>query len=194
MSEITPQKQGAPALYTNAQYLRLYEQGLLAEDDRVELLEGVIVAMPPRTPRHDSGITRVQQALARVVGDRAVVRVQCTFVAGERSLPEPDVAVVPGRVEDYDLRHPREALLLVEVAEASVRTDRLSKSRIYATAGVPEYWILDLEQDRLEVHRGPDRSAGRYRSVERWRPGDRVAPDAFPDAVLAVKDLLPASG
>jgi Uma2 family endonuclease len=123
--------------YSAEQYLRLVDEGVLGPDDRVELLEGVVVAMTAENAPHASAGARVTAALFRAVVDRAVVRPRLTFVAGDYSVPEPDVAVVPGQYEDYDRIHPRTALLIVEVADTSLPQDRLTKTGIYAAAGSP---------------------------------------------------------
>jgi Uma2 family endonuclease len=120
------------ARLTSERYLRLVEEGVLGPDDRVELLEGVVVAMPPRGPRHAAGVSRVNTALVRAVGERAVVRPQLTFPVGRHSVPEPDLVVARGRLADYDRAHPTTALLVVEVADTSLPQDRLTKAGIYA--------------------------------------------------------------
>src|SRR5207249_5011895 len=110
----------------------LVNEGALQPDDRVELLEGVVVSMAPQSPEHASATSRIDRTLREAVGRRAVIRVQCPLLAGRYSIPEPDIAVVPGKEADYDHEHPREALLAVEVADSSLAQDRLTKSRIYA--------------------------------------------------------------
>ena len=178
-------------LFTVEQYFRLVEDGVLGPDDRVELLEGVVVAMAPHDTPHASGISRVTRALMTGIGDRAVVRVQVSFIAGLYSVPEPDAAVVPGRIEDYDDAHPRTALLVVEVADSSLKQDRLTKAMIYAAAGVPEYWIVNIPGQQVEVHRDPDPAARRYRTVTMVRRGGRIELVSFPDTSVAADDLLP---
>ena len=116
MADLTPSIPGEPARMTVDRYLGLVEAGVLSEDDRVELLEGVIVAMTPSNPPHAAVVTMATRALLRAVGERASVRTQCTLVLGRFSAPEPDVAVVPGSDRDYLSGHPRTALLVVEVA------------------------------------------------------------------------------
>lgn len=188
-----PQIPGVPAGRLSAeQYLRLIDDGVLGPDDSVELLEGVVVSMAAQNAPHASGVTRTAYALIRAVGDRAVVRTQLTFVAGEFSVPEPDVAVVPGRLEDYDQVHPHEALLIVEVADTSLAQDRITKTGIYAAAGIPEYWIVDVRGQRIEVHRDPLATERRYRVRTFAHRSDRLEPTALPGAVVAVADLLPA--
>jgi Uma2 family endonuclease len=191
MTEFTPLQPSEPTRIPASQYLHLVEVGVLEEDDRVELLEGVIVAMAPPNPAHDAGTMRATYALMRVVGERATVRTQCSFVAGHWSVPEPDIAVVPGRVDDYLEAHPTMAILLVEIADSSLKQDRLSKSRIYAAAGIPEYWIVNLRESVVEVMRDPDPATALYRDVRTVRSGDELELVALPSARLAVADLLP---
>jgi Uma2 family endonuclease len=124
------------------------------------------------------------------LGERALVRVQLPFVAGTHSLPEPDVAVVAGRVEDYDRAHPTAALLVVEVADSSLKQDRITKGAIYAAAGVPEYWIVNLRDDCVEVRRGPERAARRYATTTLARRGDSMGVLTLPGVRIAVDDLL----
>lgn len=177
-------------LYTFDEYFGLVEAGRLDADSRVELLEGVIVAMSPHSPGHADGIRRMDAALRTAFPDH-VVSVQLTFRAGARSGPEPDLAVLPGDIDDYRDSHPTEALLIVEVADTSLAQDRLSKSRIYAGAGVPEYWILNLVDGVLEVHRDPDVEACLYRKAEILERGDSVVPVHSRSAGVRVDDLFP---
>jgi Uma2 family endonuclease len=176
---------------TAREYLTLVERGLLGPDDKVELLEGVIVAMSPPSPLHASVGNRIHLLLHDLLRGRAVVRGQTTFIAGEHSVPEPDVAVVAWREDEYEQFHPSEALLVVEVAASSLPQDRLTQSRIYAAAGVPEYWIVNLRDDQVEVLRRPDASRARYEDQEILGRGDRVTLMTFPDVTIHVTDLLP---
>ncbi len=177
--------------FTRERYLALVDEGLLDPDDRVELLEGVVVAMAPANPRHAVATDKTAEALRGAIAGRAAVRVQNALVAGPRSVPEPDVAVVAGRLDDYVKAHPSSALLLVEVAESSLPQDRLTKSRIYAAAGVPEYWIVNLRDETVEVHRAPDVRTRAYRDQRVARSGERLDLAALPGASVAVADLLP---
>jgi Uma2 family endonuclease len=178
--------------YTYEQYMGLLELGLLNDDDRVELLDGVIVAKSPSNPRHVGAVWLAQTAVQRAVADRAMVRIQSCLVAGTHSVPEPDVAVVPWQRRHYTDAHPTTALLLVEVADASLPQDRLSKSRIYAADAVPQFVIVNLRDDQIEVFADPDPAARVYRRQHVAHRGERVALVSFPDAVLLVDDLLPA--
>jgi Uma2 family endonuclease len=182
----------APARWTTKRYLRLVDEGVLGPDDKVELLEGVIVAMAPSNAPHASGVTRLTHALVRAVGDRAVVRVQLGFVAGIYSMPEPDAAVLPGTLSDYDDEHPRNALLVAEVSDTALKQDRLTKGAIYAACGVPEYWILNLRDDCVEVRRRPEPEDRRYSSLAIAHRGQHIEPLELPGVSIAVSDLLPA--
>jgi Uma2 family endonuclease len=174
------------------EYFDLVRHGVVAPDDRVELLEGVIVTMSPQSPRHASAMRRVARALRDALGASAVISVQSPLVAGHRSVPEPDVAVLPGTDADYDQSHPREALLVVEVADSSLVQDRLTKASIYAAAGIPEYWIVNLRDDVVEVFRSPDVAAGAYGSSSTVRRGECLEIAGRRGSVVAVGDLLPA--
>jgi Uma2 family endonuclease len=177
--------------YTAERYLELVQAGVLGPEDRVELLEGVIVAMVPQNPRHAAAIGRVDDALRDAIGKRAVVRVQSPFVAGGYSVPEPDVVVAPGKRPDYDDTHPSRALLVVEVADTSLMQDRLTKAGIYAAADVPEYWLVNLRDDCVEVFRAPEPAASRYADTFVAHRGERLNVGALSGASVAVDDLLP---
>src|SRR5262245_36832287 len=166
--------------YTSRQYFTLVELGLLNEGDRVELLDGVIVAKSPSNPPHAAGVWLAQTALLRAVGDRAMVRVQSCLVAGRCSVPEPDVAIVPWDARHYAQAHPTAALVLVEVADSSLPQDRLSKSRIYAGDDVPQYLIVNLPGESVEVLTDPDPTARVYRTKAVARRGERIELVAFP--------------
>jgi Uma2 family endonuclease len=178
--------------YSVDAYFDLVRQGVLDEDDRVELLDGVIVAEPPMDPPHATGIAMVAEALRNAIGTRALLRVQSPFIAGLHSAPEPDVAIVSGGPADYLDHHPSSALLVVEVSQSSLKQDRLSKSRIYAGAQVPEYWIVNLRDDCVEVFRTPDAAQRVYGERAIAPRGDHLRLVALPEAGVAVDDLLPA--
>ena len=192
MSEFAPQQPEAPTRIPTSEYLRLIETGVLGRDDRVELLGGVIVAMTPSDPSHATATMRATFALARAVGSRAAIRTQFSLIAGAWSVPEPDVAVVPGTLDDYEHAHPTTALLVVEVSNTSLKQDRLSKSRIYAAANIPEYWIVNLRESVVEVMRDPDPATALYRDTRICTAGDALEVAALPGARVAVAELLPA--
>jgi Uma2 family endonuclease len=155
------------------------------DDERIELLGGVLVAMSPQSARHSNVVTRLATLLVHAAGDRASVRVQMPFATSAESLPEPDIAVVPPLgPEDA---HPDTALLLVEVADASLRKDRTLKAEIYARAGVPEYWLVNLVDRCVEVRTMP--TDGAYTRLETVHPGGSIRLEAL-GATIAVSDVL----
>lgn len=178
--------------YSVERYFALVDGGILQEDDRVELLEGLVVASPSQGPLHSAVIMDVEEALRRSIGDRAAVRVQMPLLASERSAPEPDIALVKGTARDYRDRHPDAALLVVEVSEHSLPQDRLTKSRIYAGASVPEYWIVNLRERCVEVLTAPDAALRVYGATRRVEAGEYIELAALPGARVAANDLLPA--
>ena len=191
MSEFAPQQPEAPTRIPTSEYLRLIETGVLGKDDRVELLGGVIVAMTPSDPMHATATMLATFALERAVGDRAAIRTQFSLIASGWSVPEPDIAVVPGSLRDYATAHPASALLVVEVSNTSLKQDRLSKSRIYAAANIPEYWIVNLRESVVEVMRDPDPATALYRDTRICTAGDALELVALPGARVAVAELLP---
>ena len=180
---------------TVERYFALAEQGAFEPDERVELLEGVVVPMAPQSPRHSSGITSVDYVLRPLIGDRGVFRIQMPLVVGSWSVPEPDLAIVEPPRSRYDFEHPTGALLVVEVSQHTLASDRIVKSRLYASVAIPEYWIVRPAEDCVEVLRAPDADADAdakcYRDHAVLRRGDRLTLVAFPDATVAVSDLLP---
>jgi Uma2 family endonuclease len=168
------------------EYERLAADGCF-EDERVELLFGVVVPMAPIDPSHSESTEVIGEALRRKLGERARVRRQNPFAASDISEPEPDVLVVPNG--DYWREHPARAYLVVEVARSSLQRDRGPKLALYALADVEEYWIVNHVDGVVEAYR--DRHAGEWRSRSTHRRGDTVAMAAFPDVAVAVSEVLP---
>ena len=134
------------------------DAGILRPDARVELIEGEIIDMAPIGSRHAAAVERLAAALRLAVGDRAMVRTQQPVTLDEHSEPEPDLAVVIAREDYYERGHPRpsDVLLIVEVADTTHACDRDMKVPLYARHGVPEVWIVDLENRRIERHSAPN--------------------------------------
>jgi Uma2 family endonuclease len=156
------------------------------EAEKVELLDGVLVEMNPQGTRHAATVQRLNPLFVRALTGRADVRVQSPFVASDISEPEPDIAIVPPG--DYDATHPSQAFLLVEVAESSVNKDRRVKTRVYAAAGVPEYWLVDVATGTIEVRTQP--AAAGYTQVRIARPGESIRLQSFPDVEIVVSDVV----
>ena len=193
MTEPAPAAPANPTTYTVEQYFALVDQGVLEPDDKVELLEGVVVAIPPEGAWHANAVRLVARALTNALGTRGYVDRRHCLIAGATSVPEPDVAVLPGRREDYFASHPSTAHLVVEVADSSLIQDRVAKSAIYAAAGIPEYWIVARLGEHVQVSTRPIASERRYTSVRIALHGQSITLAAFPDVRLAVNDLLPPS-
>ena len=168
------------------EYERLAEQGAF-DDERVELLFGLVIPVTPPRPEHENSVYRVYRAIEKQVGDRAEVRSNLAFAASEISEPEPDVYVTPNG--DYWRANPERALLVIEVARSSLRIDRRVKRKLYALATVDEYWIVNHVDRVVEVHRDPHE--GTWRQVSLHHPGETIAMLAFPDVTIAVSEILP---
>jgi len=174
-----------PRLMSRVEYDRLVSAGMF-ENERVELIRGIVVRMSPNGPAHADPIDVLTRHFVRAMGDRAVVRVQLPFAASDDSEPEPDLALVPPR--RYADRHPHQAFLIIEVADSSLDHDRETKAPLYASSGVPEYWIVDVKARRVSVY--DTITAGRYARVREFPIGERVVPSAFADAAVDVADLF----
>lgn len=161
--------------FTADEVYRMLDAGILEEGPGLELLEGDLVVMSPQGPPHAGFAELVRERLLQALGPGHNARTHAPVDAGPYSQPEPDVALVRGRAEDYLSRHPTAAdtLLVVEVARSSLPRDR-RKARIYAQAGFPEYWLFDVEARTVDVHRDPD-GVGAYRNVRTATSGDRLA-------------------
>jgi Uma2 family endonuclease len=140
--------------FSKAEYYRMAEMGFF-NGQRVELIDGEVILMSPQEAGHATAVGLVADALQAVFSEGFTIRVQQPLDLGEVHEPEPDVAVVPGQRRDYATSHPKTAVLIVEVALTSVDYDRNVKSSLYAKAGIPEYWLLNLRERRLEVFREP---------------------------------------
>jgi Uma2 family endonuclease len=156
------------------------------QDERIELLEGALLAMSPIGAPHSSTVQKLNQLLVLALAGRAAVRCQSSFAALEFSEPEPDFAIVPPG--DYDTDHPSIAYLIIEVAETSLAMDRGKKLRLYASCGIPEYWVVNLPERCIEVYTSP--SPGAYAHVDRYERGSSICPLAFSDVSFAVSDIL----
>lgn len=177
--------------WTAEDYQRAADAGVFRPEERLELVNGAIYRMSPQNASHTTVVGLIDDALSEVFHTGYCVRIQMPLEVGGNSLPEPDVCVVVGSRRDYLRRHPSEASLLVEVADTSIAFDLITKSALYASAGIPEYWVAVIPERVLVVHREPETSTGTYRSIVRLRDGESVSPLTAPDANLSVTDLLP---
>jgi Uma2 family endonuclease len=168
-------------------YDRLVARGVF-DDQRIELLRGQLVAMSPQGDLHATVTARIAQRLIRALDEDYEVRSHSPFAASADSEPEPDVSV--SRKLRRRAYHPRRAALLIEVAETSLRKDRVVKAAIYAENGAPEYWIVDVASRSVFVHTEPVRGA--YRSIVRLRRKDVLRPALLPAIAIPVSALFAA--
>jgi Uma2 family endonuclease len=172
------------------EYLRMGETGILTESDRVELIDGEIIDMPPIGIPHAGAVKRIANLFARQLGERVVLSVQDPIRIGDFSLPEPDIALLRPRDDFYASAYPtpEDILMLVEVAESSVRYDRDKKLPLYAAAGVKECWLVDIPARKLVICR--DASADGYRRVHEPEHLTSVTPESIPDCAIDLSGLF----
>ena len=163
--------------------------GILDEDERVELLEGVIVAMTPQSVPHARRIEWLTRFLVRSLGDEYAVRPQLPLTLGTRNEPEPDLAVVRTDATS-ELHHPQTAVLVIEVAGDSLRRDRRVKAAVYARAGIPEYWVVNLEARAVEAFADPETASGTYRRTRTCATADTLASETLPRVSFRVAELF----
>jgi Uma2 family endonuclease len=176
------------------EYEQMIDRGIFQPGERLELIGGQLLVREPQGGRHALGIEIVAEALREAFGVAARVRVQLPIALDEESEPEPDVSVVGGPLMDADAALPSGALLIVEVSDSSLTLDRTEKASLYARAGIADYWILNLAERVLEVHREPAPGSTalygwRYRMVHRLAAGDVVSPLAAPRSQIPVARL-----
>ncbi len=175
--------------FTVDSYQRLAELGVLRDNDRVELIAGQVVEMSPIGDRHASCVRRLNRLFSQSLVGAAIVDVQNPVVLGEHDAPQPDVVLLKPRSDAYP-RHPRgtDILLVIEVADTTLAYDRDIKMPLYARAGIPEAWVIDLAADRIHVYRDP--VAGQYASTRTASRGDVLTPLQLANVTLAVGEIL----
>jgi Uma2 family endonuclease len=181
---------------TRTEFEALMEAGVFPREERLELLAGELTRREPVNTAHAVAVVLVSEALQQVLPKNLHLRTQLPLALSDYDEPFPDLAVVSGSPRDYLSQHPTSALLVVEVSEASLKTDREVKGSLYASAGIPEYWILNLRERVLEVYREPAADAravygAAYRQQRIYTTGEPVSPLCAPDATLAVEQLMP---
>ena len=181
----------ARRLFTRAEYHRMAEVGILKPTDRVELIRGEIVEMSPIGPRHVAFVNNLNQLLVTRLAGRGIVSVQNPVVLGDDTEPQPDLAILRRRrqvpYKEAEVAT-EDVLLLIEVAESSLPYDRSTKRRLYAAAGIPEYWLVDCAAESVEVYRTP--GADGYREVSRVAGVATLSPHAFPDVSVTLAEIF----
>lgn len=180
--------------FTADDYQQMGRAGILAEDDRVELINGEVVTMSPIGTRHVAAVNRTTRALVMVVREKAIVQPQGSARLDIYNEPQPDFALLEPRADFYRSKHPgpSDILLLVEIADSSLSYDKEVKGRIYAEMNIREYWLADLKRDVVLCYSEPRDNS--YQSVREYRSGDLIAAQALPDCPIPVDDLLATVG
>ena len=176
--------------FTVAEYYKMAEVGILAIDERVELIDGVIFNMPPMGDWHGGIISRTNRLFVTRFLETAFLRPQCPIRMGDLSLLEPDIALLRFDVDDYTTRTPTsdDVYLLVEISDTSLSYDRGRKLRLYARHGIAEYWIVDRRAAVIEVYRQPTPQG--YAEALRFGPGESLSPAAIPGVQIGVDEIL----
>jgi Uma2 family endonuclease len=177
---------------TSAEYYGMMESGIIREGERVELISGQIFTMAAKGTRHTVSTTRLLKELWRLIEERAIVRCQDPISLPNNSEPEPDLVIARLRSDDYVNSHPapEDIILVIEVADSTIKFDRETKAPLYAAAGIGEYWIIDLIDDRLEIYRQPEGNL--YTSIEIVTPPRSINLPQFSEIALKIDDLFPA--
>ena len=182
--------------WTRLEYERLIDHGFLDEDEPIELLDGLLLVKEPQSSPHRTAVLLAAKTLERAFGDGWFVQVQSPIGLDDLSEPEPDLCIVQGSPRDYVRAHPTRPALIVEVALSGLRMARGRKATAYARGGIADYWIVNLVDRVVEVHRAPARpGAARrrwgYAAIETLGADAGVAPLAAPSEGVRVADLLP---
>lgn len=176
--------------FTVDDFYRMAEAGIFTEDDRVELIDGEIIEMSPIGSRHAASVTRLARLVIRILGDDVVVNVQNPLRLHDKAEPLSDVVVLKPRADFYAESHPgpADALLVVEVADTTLAYDRRVKVPLYARAGIPEVWIVNLPKRVVEVYSRPD--GGTYSDIHKVERGQKLTPLRLPALTLSVEDIV----
>jgi Uma2 family endonuclease len=182
--------------WTRHEYERLIDHGFLDEDEPIELLDGLLLVKEPQHSPHRTAVLLVAKALERAFGEGWFVQTQSPIILDDRSEPEPDVCVVRGSPRDYVDSHPTRPALIVEVAQAGLRRAQGRKATVYARVRIADYWIVNLIDRVLEVHREPARPGPAlrhwtYATIETLGADATITPLSAPSAGIRVADLLP---
>jgi Uma2 family endonuclease len=199
----TPKKEPAGELFqsyprkrfTRGEYDCIALTGIF-EGQRVELVEGEILCMSPIGSYHNAVVTACDMTLADLFKKAFHVRTQCSFVVPVETELEPDIAVVPGRWRDYLHKNPDVAALIIEVADSSLEYDTTLKASLYARAGILDYWVIDLKQSVIIVHRSPCAMPDRplhfgYSDMKTYQAHETIFPLALPETAIPVSELVP---
>ncbi len=175
--------------WSRAEYHNMAAKRIFPPDARLQLIFGNIIEMSPQKSYHATAVTLAEEGLRSLLTKKYFIRVQLPLALNSDSEPEPDIAVVAGKPRDYRDKHPETAVLIVEVSDATLPLDRSHKKKLYASAKIPEYWILNLKNQSLEVYRQPVKK--KYEFQEVFFAEDKISPLFCPEGSVVVADMLP---
>lgn len=180
--------------FTATEFRSMHETGIFRYDERLELLDGEVYEAAAAGSKHVACVNRLTHVLMGALGDRVMVSVQNSMDLSELSVPEPDLALIKRRADFYDdaLPGPGDVLSLIEVSDTTYSFDRSVKLRLYADAGIPEYWIVNVRKRSVDIHRRPD--GPEFREFERLFDGEQLTLAAIPDLSLPVSGLFAPLG
>ena len=172
------------------EWRRIGEANIFPPDSRLELIDGEILEMAPIGFNHAGHINRINRLFSKLLGDRTIISIQNPLQLGDLSEPEPDFMLLKPEVDFYCSRHPNadDVLLLIEVADSSLAFDQKQKQRLYALHDIPEYWLLNLNDNCLEVYRHPHGDS--YEQKTTLRAGDSISLSQLPDIAIKLSDIL----
>jgi len=171
-------------------YDEMIRHGILTSDDKVELLNGIIIEKMPKGIKHAAINDLVAEVFREKLGNQVVIRNQNPIVLDDYSEPEPDLVLAKPPREIYLERHPNpeDILLIIEISDSTLGRDRVTKSLAYAKAGIRQYIVLNVQDNSLEDYRQP--AADGYQSKQTYRTGDSLNLTSFPDIEIKVEDLF----
>lgn len=176
--------------FTVSDYARMRESGILTEDDRVELIDGMIHTMSPIGPHHAAVVTRLVKLLTSLAADEAIVSPQNPVQLNDLTEPQPDLSILHPRDDFYAQAHPTpdDIMIVIEVADTTLQFDREEKLPRYAAAGIPEAWIVNLAQQCIEQYTAP--ANGRYAQMQPVRFGDQLTSATLPQLTFNTTAVL----
>lgn len=177
-------------LFTVKEYHKMVEAGVFSPDDQVELIQGEIIKMSPIGKRHAATVNRLVRLFTQLLGEDIILSPQNPIELNNNSEPQPDIALLLPRSDFYEskLPQPQDVLLLVEVADTTANYDREVKIPVYAQGGITEVWLVDLNQQCVEVYREP--ISNRYQNMQKLRRGDFLSIQFFPNFSISVDQVL----
>jgi len=178
-------------LFDVREYYGMLEAGILAPEEKVELINGEIIQISPIGSQHAACVSRLRELIGEILGKSVIIRTQDPVRLNDKSEPEPDLAILRRQADFYASAHPQpeDVLLLIEVADSSLHFDQHVKLPLYAAANIPEVWIIDITNQKVQTFSAPE--AGAYKQQALFRVSENVTSTTLPDLKLSVDNILP---